>query len=858
MLAFRTTLLSVVPFVLAGSARAQCPSWMPGFGLPGTGGVVHAIAATGDDVYAASELSSAGGVPTSWVARWNGSAWQSLDGGINGPVYALAIFDDGSGAAVYAGGGFTTAGTAGTQGIAKWNGASWDPLAGGTDGSVRALTVFDDGGGPALYAGGLFSQAGGSPAANVASWNGASWSALGSGMDDEVRSFELFDDGSGRKVYAGGLFFQAGGSAAAHVARWDGATWSPLACGIDGEVRTLLAFDAGGGTQLYAGGNFNVACGVNAQRLARWDGNAWTTLPGGSVGNHVNALAKHYDATQGRFALLAGGLFTHLGNPSVYTGSIASWDGSTWSPIGGVGLNGFVHALRVFTPIAASAPLLYVGGTWNGGFSSQTMLRAWDGNDWVGEWSGGSGILTSRVNALCEHDDGSGRALFVAGIFDKAIGGATTARNIVRFDGQDFSPLGPTGTGPVGLAGEVFVLAEFDSGQGPELYAGGKSPAYNRIAKWNGTSWSDVGGGVVGFYGNSDGDVRALQVFDDGSGPALYVGGNFTTTGAGPIAGVARWDGANWSQLGGGLEGSGPSLSVIDSMTVFDDGTGAALYVGGSFRFAGNPAVVELAKWDGSAWTAISGNPLGPIYALQPFDDNSGGGPVLEVGGYYGFARWDGASWSSPGGGANQEVNAFTVWDQGGDGTLDLAVGGDFTLIGGTQSSSIAIRRSCGGPAMPFCAGDGTLSTPCPCGNSGLSGRGCENSSSTGGSRLEASGTVSPDTVVLSASYERPTALSIFLQGDVSIAGGTSFGDGLRCVGGTLKRIASAVAVGGVVSYPHPTEPSITQQSASLGDPISPGSTRYYQVYYRDPDPVFCPTPPGGSFNISNGLRVIW
>ena len=33
---------------------------------------------------------------------------------------------------------------------------------------------------------------------------------------------------------------------------------------------------------------------------------------------------------------------------------------------------------------------------------------------------------------------------------------------------------------------------------------------------------------------------------------------------------------------------------------------------------------------------------------------------------------------------------------------------------------------------------------------------------------------------------------------------------------------------------------------------------RGYQVYYRDPDPTFCPAPAGSGFNVSNALRVSW
>jgi hypothetical protein len=84
------------------------------------------------------------------------------------------------------------------------------------------------------------------------------------------------------------------------------------------------------------------------------------------------------------------------------------------------------------------------------------------------------------------------------------------------------------------------------------------------------------------------------------------------------------------------------------------------------------------------------------------------------------------------------------------------------------------------------------------------------------------------------------------------------FGDGLRCVSGVLKRLYVKSASGGTASAPGPGDPSITAQSAALGDPIVSGQTRGYQAYYRDSSASFCPSPSGGTFNVSNALLVLW
>ena len=163
-----------------------------------------------------------------------------------------------------------------------------------------------------------------------------------------------------------------------------------------------------------------------------------------------------------------------------------------------------------------------------------------------------------------------------------------------------------------------------------------------------------------------------------------------------------------------------------------------------------------------------------------------------------------------------------------------------------------------GTPFENFCFGNGSLATACPCANYGLLGRGCENSSSTGGALLTAFGPVSPDGVVLTSSNELPHPLSIVLQGNLDNTNGLVFGDGVRCVGGTLKRLYTKTAVGGTITAPGAGDPSISARSAALGDPITSGQTRSYQVYYRDNVLGFCANPPGDAWNVSNAVRVNW
>jgi hypothetical protein len=179
---------------------------------------------------------------------------------------------------------------------------------------------------------------------------------------------------------------------------------------------------------------------------------------------------------------------------------------------------------------------------------------------------------------------------------------------------------------------------------------------------------------------------------------------------------------------------------------------------------------------------------------------------------------------------------------------------------GDTNGYSDVFIRDRGAPSsfVAHCFGDGS-GVACPCGNSGAPGHGCENSAGTLGAVLSASGVASlgSDTVQLTCSGELPTALSIALQGSSTIPA-TSFGDGLLCAGGAPTQLYVRSAIGGVFVVPAPTERSISQRSATIGDLIPLGGTRIYQVYYRDGSQSFCPEPMGAASNMSNAIAIAW
>jgi hypothetical protein len=87
------------------------------------------------------------------------------------------------------------------------------------------------------------------------------------------------------------------------------------------------------------------------------------------------------------------------------------------------------------------------------------------------------------------------------------------------------------------------------------------------------------------------GIVYAIAV----SGNDIYVGGYFTTAGGVVANNIAKWDGSNWSALGNGVDGG------INTIVV----NGSDIYVGGWFTTVGGMSANHIAKWDGSSWSAL-------------------------------------------------------------------------------------------------------------------------------------------------------------------------------------------------------------------------------------------------------------
>lgn len=134
--------------------------------------------------------------------------------------------------------------------------------------------------------------------------------------------------------------------------------------------------------------------------------------------------------------------------------------------------------------------------------------------------------------------------------------------------------------------------------------------------------------------------------------------------------------------------------------------------------------------------------------------------------------------------------------------------------------------------------------TACPCNNNDASA-GCANGSGQGCLlSMSGSNSISQSDLILHATSTVPHQPGLFFQGDNAINGGngSQFGDGLRCAGGSVVRLQVRTADGNGSA-------STTVGIAAKGG-VSPGDTKRYQWWHRDPTG----SPCGTGFNLSNGL----
>jgi trimeric autotransporter adhesin len=477
--------------------------------------------------------------------------------------------------------------------------------------------------------------------------------------------------------------------------------------GVTGTVNTFVLT---GVRKLWAGGQFSLAGDVPASNVAIWNGQRWGAL-GDGLANPVRKLAATSDESM--YALTEA---------RADSGQLFFWDGETWTEIDAsvdglisdiaVGPDDTVYATGTFTTIdgvpAPGLAFLAPGESWQalptdvaelGDITFDTIIAGED-RVCVG---GYTGEVVGGVACLEEGAWVSYRANISNG----------GVKSLVEANGTLY-------------AGGQFWLDGIDSGGG--------------VAKWNGTSWELVGGGLTN--GGAEAYVEAIAV----DGDKVYATGRFDGAAGLQVRAIAMFDGERWGDLNGGLEiwlGDPFGIATPGRALAVDDG--GELYVGGALTVAGAQGAFRIASWDGAEWntvddpTALRLGVNGSVSSVKAAADGSvyvGGGflylsgelqslnaahlvpaegrwlPMglglngqvfawaeqggsVFAGGQFNksgtstvksIARWDGLTWRSVGGGTNGYITSLVT---GPDDKL-YAAGGFFDM-GGAPARNAAV-----------------------------------------------------------------------------------------------------------------------------------------------------------------------
>ncbi|MEK7315405.1 MAG: T9SS type A sorting domain-containing protein, partial [Candidatus Eisenbacteria bacterium] len=540
------------------------------------------------------------------LARWNGSLWVPFAGDVAGPVGCMLAVGD----TLYVAGRFDSAGGVPASNVALWDGDSWSPLGPGLgvpsqQWGVQSMVSLNG----KLYAAGYFEYASGATPTTFAAWDGASWASMefvgggvsGLALDGNAIAMVSYGgvvrwDGEtaprslpGLFGYPAALLADAGGLLAIGgmlagtsdlstisgltIARWTGQSWqavepwNPLMNGLatywgtPANVECLAVYEG----ELIAGGGIDLAGDGAGWRLvgglSRWNRTSWSSMTPGLPSGARRFMALHVEGD----TLYAGGEFSEYNGtgPSGYTRRpVWRWDSNHWSPLDTLS-------------VAASWVTRYDGhitiGT-AGGWSDQRTLAgvyALRGGTWevLGLAGGSYAYLGIECSTLHQGK------LVIGGPFTSIDGVA--ADGIAAWNGHDWESIGDMGLSPFRVP-TVYALAS-NAGR---LYAAGQfwlNGVQVPVVVWDGVAWRAVSG--------LSGWPEGLAVIRG----RVFVGGRLHIQSYPGLVSVAMLDGDKWEPLGSGVNGSAREFVEYDG----------ALHVAGNFSFAGGKSAFSIAKWQG-------------------------------------------------------------------------------------------------------------------------------------------------------------------------------------------------------------------------------------------------------------------
>jgi hypothetical protein len=433
------------------------------------------------------------------------------------------------------------------------------------------------------------------------------------------------------------------------------------------------------GSDVYAGlGN-----AVGDAEVWKWDGSTWTQIGGdGKNGSWADATFENVMSMNKIGTVLYAGLGSGTGDAEVWSCDTASGC-SSWTKIGGDGINSS-WAVNTFEEVESMSVMggsLYVG---LGNTSNDARVYKWNGTTWT--WVGGFGIgvpynaFTTGYEAVYSMTN-DGTNLYVG--FGSTAGDA----DVWRLSGTTWTQVGGDALNASWAAATYETVISMRN-VGSTLYAGiGTTAGDAEVWSYNGTSWTKIGGDTVNSSWDSVSYEGVYAFADDGTN--VYAG-------LGNSAGdneVWRWNGTSWTKIGGDALNSGftTTHTVVNSLLYAN----STLYAG----LAGTTNNAEVWSFNGTSWTRIGGGyvnkswgyfNLQNIESMTVYGDNLYAGTGNTVAGNALIWKFDGSNWQVVGG---QGVNNSWAVNTYEDVMSMLSYGGNLYVGIGTTANDAEVWR---------------------------------------------------------------------------------------------------------------------------------------------------------------------
>jgi hypothetical protein len=388
--------------------------------------------------------------------------------------------------------------------------------------------------------------------------------------------------------------------------------------------------------------------------LANASSTTWTQQAGNDVKGSWDLNGKLAVSAQ---VAIGNDVYAGLGN-AVGDAEVWMWDGTSWAQIGGDGKNSSWadQSFEGVLSLAANGSTLYAGlGSGTGD------AEVWSCNTATGcaTWTkiGGDGINGGWAVSVFENVDSM---TVMGGNLYAGLGTTANDARVYRWNGTSWTWVGGFGITTPGYNAyttgyeQVYSLTN----DGTNLFAGfGNTAGDGDVWRLSGTTWTQIGGDAV----NSSWAAATYEYVT-----SLRYAGSTLYAGLGSTAGDAEvwsFNGTAWTKIGGDTVNTSWDATFEVVYSLSDDGTNVYAGLGNT---AGDN---EVWRWNGTAWTKIGGDGINSgftnthtlVHSLVYTNSTLYAG-LTATGANAEVWSWNGTAWTRIGGGSvNRSWGGFNL-----------------------------------------------------------------------------------------------------------------------------------------------------------------------------------------------------